>query len=76
MFFYIRCNISQMLSDNRSLDYHLFSLSLCITRSTAAIYAVKLYNNPFWIWDIEEHNCEDIKTNGELSNMFITHSGQ
>jgi hypothetical protein len=21
---------------------------------------------PFWIWDIEEHNCEDIKTNGNL----------
>jgi hypothetical protein len=25
----------------------------------------RLQNKPFWIWNIEEHKQEDIKTNGE-----------
>ena len=25
----------------------------------------KLQNKPFWIWNIEEHKQEDIKTNGD-----------
>jgi hypothetical protein len=25
----------------------------------------RLYNKPFWIWNIKEHKGEDIKTNGE-----------
>jgi hypothetical protein len=25
----------------------------------------RLQNKSFWIWDIEEHNQEDIKTNGD-----------
>jgi hypothetical protein len=25
----------------------------------------RLRNKPFWIWDIEEHKQEDIKTNGD-----------
>jgi len=25
----------------------------------------KLQNNPFWIWNIEEHKQEDIRTKGE-----------
>jgi hypothetical protein len=25
----------------------------------------RLQNKPFWIWNIEEHRQEDIKTNGE-----------
>jgi hypothetical protein len=25
----------------------------------------KLHNKPFWIWNIEEHKQEDIKTNGD-----------
>jgi hypothetical protein len=24
-----------------------------------------LHNKPFWIWDLEEHKQEDIKTNGD-----------
>jgi hypothetical protein len=24
-----------------------------------------LQNKPFWIWDVEEHKQEDIKTNGD-----------
>jgi hypothetical protein len=26
----------------------------------------RLQNKPFWIWDIEQHKQEDIKTNGLL----------
>jgi hypothetical protein len=25
----------------------------------------KLHNKPFWIWNIEEHKQEDIRTNGD-----------
>jgi hypothetical protein len=25
----------------------------------------RLQNKPFWIWDIEEHKYEDVKTNGD-----------
>ena len=25
----------------------------------------RLHNKPFWIWNIEEHKQEDIKTNGD-----------
>jgi hypothetical protein len=25
----------------------------------------RLKNKPFWIWDMEEHKQEDIKTNGD-----------
>ena len=25
----------------------------------------RLCNKPFWIWDVEEHKQEDIKTNGD-----------
>jgi hypothetical protein len=25
----------------------------------------KLQNKPFWIWDIEEHKLEDVRTKGE-----------
>ncbi len=28
-------------------------------------YFDKLQNKPFWIWDIEEHKLEDIRTKGE-----------
>jgi len=55
-----------MTSEHRRVESK--ASSNLIDNSTAAIYAVKLYNKPFWIWDI--------KTNGELSNRFITHPGQ
>ena len=46
----------------------------------------RLQGKPFWIWDIEEHKQEDIKTNGdccfntllaylkrmELINLYLT----
>jgi hypothetical protein len=25
----------------------------------------RLHNKPFWIWDVEEHKQEDIRTNGD-----------
>jgi hypothetical protein len=25
----------------------------------------RLYNKPFWIWNVEEHKREDIRTNGD-----------
>jgi hypothetical protein len=25
----------------------------------------RLHNKPFWIWNVEEHKQEDIKTNGD-----------
>jgi hypothetical protein len=25
----------------------------------------RLYNKPFWIWNIEQHKLEDIKTDGD-----------
>jgi hypothetical protein len=32
----------------------------------------RLHNKPFWIWNIEEHKQEDIKTNGNCCfNHFI-----
>jgi hypothetical protein len=31
-----------------------------------------LHNKPFWIWNIEEHKQEDVKTNGECCFNHIT----
>jgi hypothetical protein len=34
----------------------------------------KLQNKPFWIWNIEEHKLEDIRTKGEccFNHIMIT----
>ena len=32
----------------------------------------RLQNKPFWIWNIEDHKQEDIKTNGDCCFNHIT----
>ena len=39
-------------------------VSLEITTQQSRLFE-RLQNKPFWIWDIEEHKLEDIKTNGD-----------
>jgi hypothetical protein len=34
-------------------------------------FTAKLHNKPFWIWNIEEHKQEDIRTNGDCSFNHI-----
>jgi hypothetical protein len=31
----------------------------------------RLHNKPFWIWNIDEHKQEDIKTNGDCCFIHI-----
>jgi hypothetical protein len=38
------------------------SLDLALQQST---FFERLYNKPFWIWDIKEHKQEDIRTDGD-----------
>jgi hypothetical protein len=33
--------------------------------STRKVLFQRLQNKPFWIWDVEEHKQEDIRTNGD-----------
>jgi hypothetical protein len=33
--------------------------------NTRKVLFQRLQNKPFWIWNIEEHKQEDIKTNGD-----------
>jgi hypothetical protein len=39
-------------------------VSLELTQQPSRLFAT-LQNKPFWIWNIEEHKLEDIRTNGE-----------
>jgi hypothetical protein len=41
-----------------------FSLEATTTQQQYRL-TEKLYNKPFWIWDVQEHKQEDIKTNGD-----------
>jgi hypothetical protein len=34
-----------------------------------------LQNKPFWIWDIEEHKQEDIRTNGDCCFSLVYQVG-
>jgi hypothetical protein len=40
-------------------------VSLELTHQESILFE-RLKNKPFWIWNIEEHKQEDIKTNGDL----------
>jgi hypothetical protein len=39
-------------------------LTLEVTQQQIKLFE-RLKNKPFWIWDMEEHKQEDIKTNGD-----------
>jgi len=39
-------------------------VSLEATRQQQFRLTERLHNKPFWIWNVEEHKQEDIKTNG------------
>ena len=38
----------------------------------------KLQNKPFWIWNIEEHKQEDVRTNGDccFNHLLVTYKGK
>jgi hypothetical protein len=39
-------------------------VSLEVTAQQQSNLTERLHNKPFWIWDIEEHKHEDVKTDG------------
>jgi hypothetical protein len=43
----------------------IVSLEATTTTKQQSKLFERLQNKPFWIWNIEEHKLEDIKTNGD-----------
>jgi hypothetical protein len=35
-------------------------------QETTTLFANRILNKPFWVWNIEEHKAVDILTNGRL----------
>jgi hypothetical protein len=51
-------DLRKRLLNNQEQEHHKQSNSLALLSS-------RLWNKPFWIWDIAEHKREDIATRGD-----------